>query len=77
MTESKPYPFNPPEWHWWILRKGTHTAVCVLWNHPIGAEMRLDIDGEMKETKAGRGLTELLDAADVWKAAFIEKGWTA
>jgi hypothetical protein len=78
-------PFNPPEWRgtpvkiadFWTLTKGKRTAVCVLWNHPVGAEMRLDVDGEMTQTKASRDLGQLLDASDAWKAALQEKDWTA
>ena len=61
----------------WTLTKSKRRAVCVLWNHPLGAEMRLDVDGEMTQTKASRDFTELLDASDAWRAAFLEKGWSA
>jgi hypothetical protein len=84
--ENKPLriPFNPPEWRgqpvkisdFWTLTKGTRQAVCVLWNHPIGAEIRCDVDGEMVQTKASRDLGELLNASDEWRKAFEAKGWT-
>lgn len=50
-------------------------ALCSLWNHPIGAEVRCDVDGDMRQTQAGRDLVALLDESDKWKAAFLEKGW--
>ena len=59
----------------WRLTKGRREAICVLWNHPVGAEMRLDVDGEMMQRKASRDYGELLDAADAWRKAFKEKGW--
>jgi hypothetical protein len=52
-------------------------AVWTLWNHPLGAEIRCDVDNEMAQTKVGREIVELLDESDAWKAKFIEKGWTA
>ena len=86
MTQQAPrIPFNPPEWRgtpvsigeFWKLTKGKRVAICTLWNHPIGAEMRCDVDGEMWQTNASRQLADLLDAADAWKVAFQEKGWRA
>jgi len=87
MTETKAgFSFNPPEWRGhavligehWKLTKGNRVAVCSLWNHPIGAEVRCDVDGEMRQTKAaGRDYLALLDEADAWKAQFQEKGWAA
>ena len=78
-------PFNPPEWRGaperifelWKLTKGARVAVCTLWDHPLGAEVRCDVDGEMRRIKASRDLGDMLDASDAWKAAFQEKGWTA
>jgi hypothetical protein len=78
-------PFNPPEWggsperifEFWKLTKGARVAVCALWNHPLGAEVRCDVDGEMWRTKASRDLGQLLDASDEWRKAFELKGWTA
>ena len=61
----------------WKLTKGSRVVVCSLWNHPIGAEVRCDVDGDMRQTKAGRDLVALLDESDKWKTQFQEKGWTA
>ena len=86
MTDGSTNPFNPPEWRGdavlirelWKLRKGTRVAVCTLWNHPLGGEVRCDVDGEMFATQASRRIEDLLDAADQWKTAFQEqKRWTA
>jgi hypothetical protein len=59
----------------WRLTKGTHLAVCSLWTYPRGAEARLDVDGEMLRTQAGRYGMALVDVAGEWKAQFQEKGW--
>ena len=61
----------------WKLTKGTRVAICTLWNHPIGAELRCDVDDEMQQTKASRTVGELLDVAHEWRKAFEAKGWTA
>jgi hypothetical protein len=60
----------------WILRKGTRGAGCTLWNHPLGWEMRCDVDGQMYQTKASRDINEVSDAAVQWRKAFEAKGWT-
>jgi hypothetical protein len=84
MTDPTRY-FNPPAWtghgvkmgELWKLTKGNRVAACTLFNHPIGAEVRCEVDGDMRQTKAGRDLVALLDESDKWKQAFAEKGWTA
>jgi len=38
----------------WTLRKGSRVAVCRLTTHPIGGDVRLEIDGEMLRTGAER-----------------------
>ena len=75
--------FNPPEWRgtperifeFWKLTKDASVAVCTLWNHPIGAEIRCDVDDEMRQTKAARTVGELLDMSHEWRKAFEAKGW--
>jgi hypothetical protein len=47
-----------------------------LFSHPIGAEVRLDVDGEMSRTEAGRDGQALLDLALEWREQFEVKGWT-
>jgi hypothetical protein len=51
-------------------------AVCELFTHPIGGELRLDVDGEMSRTEAGRDGKALLDLALTWGEQFKAKGWT-
>jgi hypothetical protein len=59
----------------WILRKGTHEAICALWTHPIGGEIRIEVDGELLRSQAGRNGTSLMDLAFEWKSQFVMKGW--
>lgn len=45
-----------PEWDGQArdMGKGSRMAVCRLTTHPIGGEVRLDVDGEMLRTGAER-----------------------
>lgn len=38
----------------WRLTKGTRSACCVLVNHPLGWELRLEIDGELIRSQTFR-----------------------
>ena len=59
----------------WTLRKGGHVALCELWTHPLGREIRVTIDGEWQRGEAFRSMSELLDTATEWKKSFEAKGW--
>ena len=37
----------------WRLTKGGHTAVCPLWTHPYGGEIRATINGELWRRRSG------------------------
>jgi hypothetical protein len=77
--------WNPPEWRgsservgqWWRLTKGSRAVTCDIWTHPLGGELRCEVDGEMFGTRASRTLNDLLTASDEWRKAFEAKGWTA
>ena len=57
--------WNPPAWRgyservgqWWRLTKGSRAVACDIWTHPLGGELRCEIDGEMFGTRASRNLT--------------------
>jgi hypothetical protein len=59
--------FNPPPWTGeavliatlWTLHKRGRRAVCTLWNHPDGAELRLDVEGREPVTRVSRDFEEL------------------
>jgi hypothetical protein len=59
------------------LRKGARRVVCTLWNHPIGGELRCEVDGELVRSQAGRDGMALFDCGMEWKRQFDEKGWTS
>jgi len=82
MAEWDPLTF--PEYHgspthidnMWTLRKGEHSATCTLWTHPIGAEIRVTVDGEWHRSQAERDPLKLFDLSNEWRESFVGKGWT-
>ena len=58
----------------WTLHEGSRMATCRLSTHPIGGEARVEVDGEMHRTQAGRAWQPLIDLALEWKAQFERKG---
>lgn len=61
----------------WALRKGTHTATCILQGHPIGTEARVLVDGDLKTTQAFRDTPSMIEKTAEWREAFEQKGWFA
>lgn len=60
----------------WILVKGNRDARAQLVTNPLGVELRILIDGDLRESLVGRYDDEpLMALADKWKAALGEKGW--
>ena len=60
----------------WALRKGDHTARCVLQGHPIGVEARVLVDDDVQRTEAFRDTAAMVNATADWRAAFEAKRWT-
>jgi hypothetical protein len=68
------FKFKPPAWtgepvliaELWTLHKTGRRASCTLWNHPIGAELRLDVEGRDRTSLAGADLEPLLDVSVRW-----------
>jgi hypothetical protein len=50
-------------------------AICKLWTHHLGWEVRLEIDGDLQRSEVLRAQGDVLTAGEQWKAAMIEKGW--
>ena len=61
----------------WRLTRDNTGAECRLWTHPIGVQIRVDVEGEFVRSEAGRDPLPLLELAAAWKAQFHEKSWTA
>jgi hypothetical protein len=51
----------------WRLRKGTRVAVCLLWTHPEGAQLRLVVDGKLRASDATHHTWALPIIALAWK----------
>jgi hypothetical protein len=49
------------------LRKGDKHAVCELWRHAFGWELRLEAAGEMLQTQVCRSQKEWVDLFEQWK----------
>jgi hypothetical protein len=59
--------------------KGDHvlTAVCQVWTHEMGWELRLQIDGQgLLMSSVSRSGAEMLARVEEWHAAMLEKGWS-
>jgi hypothetical protein len=55
----------------------TLAAVCEVWSHEFGWELRLMIDGHgLQMSSAAQSGAEMVAASDAWRAAMVEKGWT-
>ena len=53
------------------------TAVCELWTHPFGWELRLMVDGEgVRPSSVVRSAQEIRTTADMWRSSLLEKGWS-
>ena len=53
------------------------TAACEVWAVELGWDLRLMIDGRgLRMSWLCRSSREMVDRADEWKAAMIEKGWS-
>lgn len=57
------------------LRKGDRVASCQLWSHPLGGEVRLEVDGLWCRGETHREGLALVDTALEWKRQFEGKGW--
>jgi hypothetical protein len=56
-------------------RSGLSHAVCRLWSHQLGYELRPEIDGSLIRFQGARSNDEILTTQEEWRAAMVEKGW--
>ena len=50
-------------------------ARCVLWSHPLGWELRLDVNRTFVRSQVTRGSMEADTTAVEWRAAMVDEGW--
>ena len=61
----------------WTLHKAGTSAVCTIWSHQFGFELRLAIDGDsLPRTQVCTTHEGLVELQDDWRKAFEAKGWT-
>jgi hypothetical protein len=72
----------PPLATAWTLTKYGHRAVCTIHAHPLGVEVRLDLDGELHRRLTRRCTLPVRELpADVlifvadWRNKWAAKGW--
>ena len=55
----------------------THFAVCEVWMHPDGWELRLIMDGQsLPVTTVLQSADEMNALIATWRAALLKTGWT-
>jgi hypothetical protein len=62
---------------WWTLYKGDHSVRCVLYWHPLGGELRCELDREAFALRPSWNLQDLFDTSVRWKEWLEKKGWVA
>jgi hypothetical protein len=78
--------FQRPTWNgepqqlavWWTLRnqRDTATAVCRMFSHQFGHELRLELVDELIASEVCRKDEEILSCQERWRAGLETKGWT-
>lgn len=54
----------------------TLTAVCEVWTHPIGWELRLQVDREgFLMSSVTRSGAQMITRVEEWHTAMLAKGW--
>lgn len=67
---------NPvPPQRAWLLVKGARRAECLVQLHPLGWEVRYEVDGEMVRTQVFKTQDEMLLDVNDSEIAFKGKGW--
>ena len=60
---------------WWTLQREGQNAVCRMFTHPSGHELRLEISNEPFLSEVCHDDHELLERQERWRAGLEEKGW--
>lgn len=63
---------------WWTLHHKTAKgeAVCRMFTHRVGHELRLDMGGHLEDSQVCHTDEEVLSGQERWRAALEMKGWT-
>jgi hypothetical protein len=66
----------------WTLEKQSHNVVCTIHAHPLGVELRVDLDGEPHRFEVIRVApacplpARVIDVVVGWWEKWTSKGWT-
>ncbi len=62
---------------WWTLRREATKgeAVCRMFTHVFGHELRLEVRGQLVESQVCRTDEEILSCQERWRAGLEAKGW--
>lgn len=61
---------------WWTLHKGQPRAVCRMFTHVFGHELRLEVKKQLVESRVCKTDEEVLSCQERWRAGLEAKGWT-
>ena len=72
---GQPDGFTPPDdAKVWEVKKATRTAV--LWRlHPLGLELRLDVNGDMRSTTVEKTVHAAREVSAHMRTVLLQKGW--
>ena len=65
----------PPDQQLWRLVKGRRTAVCWQRLHPLGFELRLDVNGDTMRTTVERTMDGVRAQSAHMRQAMLDRGW--
>jgi hypothetical protein len=62
---------------WWTLSQGAaRLIVCRMFTHPLGHELRLELNGQLQNAQVCRIDDEIVDRQESWRATLEAQGWT-
>jgi hypothetical protein len=59
---------------WWTLKKGQRRAICRMFTHVFGHELRLEVSRELVSSEVCRTDEEILSCQEKWRAGLEGKG---
>jgi hypothetical protein len=60
---------------WFTLKKGQRRAVCRMFTHVFGHELRLEVSRELVASEVCRADEEIMSCVERWRAGLEAKGW--
>lgn len=65
----------PADEELWRLKKGSRTAVCWQRLHPLGVELRLEVNGDAMRTTVEKTTAGVHEQSAHMRAAMVAQGW--